>query len=71
MKSIRIKRYCKILQLHPDPEIIRQYKALHAKGAVWPEITQGMKEVGILDMEIYNGNLWREYINWMIKIIRE
>ncbi|OFY66648.1 MAG: L-rhamnose mutarotase [Bacteroidetes bacterium RBG_13_43_22] len=53
MNSIRIKRYCKTLSLHPDPEIIRQYKAVHAKGAAWPEITQGMKEVGILDMEIY------------------
>ena len=53
MNSNRIKRYCKTLSLHPDSEIIRQYKAVHAKGAAWPEITQGMKEVGILDMEIY------------------
>jgi L-rhamnose mutarotase len=29
------------------------YKKAHAPGAVWPEITQGMKDVGILDMEIY------------------
>jgi len=26
---------------------------VHAAGAAWPEITQGMIEVGIVDMEIY------------------
>lgn len=26
---------------------------MHAKGAAWAEITQGMLEVGIIDMEIY------------------
>lgn len=47
------KRYCKTLKLHNKPELIEAYKEVHAPGAVWPEITQGMKEVGILDMEIY------------------
>lgn len=51
------KRYCKILKLHNNPGLIDSYKKVHAPGAVWPEITQGMKEVGILDMEIYiHGN---------------
>ena len=36
-----------------DSDLIKAYKKAHAKGAVWPEITLGMKEVGILDMEIY------------------
>lgn len=49
----KFKRYCKILTLKDDPELIRKYKEVHAKGQSWPEITQGMKEVGILDMEIY------------------
>lgn len=48
-----IKRYCKFLLLKPDPELMVKYKAVHAKGAAWPEITQGMIDVGILDMEIY------------------
>ena len=48
-----IKRYCKTLQLENDPELIEAYKKVHAPGAVWPEITKGMREVGILDMEIY------------------
>lgn len=49
----RFKRYCKTLALKDDPELIEEYKEVHAKGNTWPEITQGMKEVGILDMEIY------------------
>jgi L-rhamnose mutarotase len=47
------KRYCKTLMLEDDPALIAEYKQAHAAGAAWPEITQGMLEVGILDMEIY------------------
>ena len=47
------KRYCKTLTLEDDPQLIEDYKKVHAPGAAWPEITRGMKEVGILDMEIY------------------
>jgi L-rhamnose mutarotase len=47
------KRYCKTLSLEDDAQLIEDYKKVHAPGAAWPEITQGMKEVGIIDMEIY------------------
>jgi L-rhamnose mutarotase len=47
------KRYCKTLTLKDDPRLIEAYKKVHAPGSVWPEITRGMTEVGILDMEIY------------------
>ena len=47
------KRYCKTLNLEDDPQLIEAYKKVHAPGATWPEITRGMIEVGILDMEIY------------------
>ena len=47
------KRYCKTLTLEDNPKLIEEYKKVHAPGACWPEITQGMIEVGILDMEIY------------------
>ena len=47
------KRYCKTMELRNDQLLIETYKKAHAKGAAWPEITQGMKEVGIIDMEIY------------------
>jgi L-rhamnose mutarotase len=47
------KRYCKTLTLENDPRLIEDYKKVHAAGAAWPEITQGMIDVGIVDMEIY------------------
>lgn len=50
---ISFKRYCKTMELLNDAALIEAYKKAHAKGAAWPEITQGMKEVGIIDMEIY------------------
>jgi L-rhamnose mutarotase len=49
----RFKRYCKTLKLKDDPALIEAYKKVHAKETAWPEISQGMKEVGIIDMEIY------------------
>lgn len=47
------KRYCKTLKLEDDLQLIEEYKKVHAPGAAWSEITQGMKDVGIIDMEIY------------------
>lgn len=47
------KRFCKTLSLKDDPQLIEDYKKVHAPGEAWPEITQGMKDVGIIDMEIY------------------
>lgn len=47
------KRYCKALKLEDDAQLIEEYKKVHAPGAAWPEITQGMRDVGIIDMEIY------------------
>lgn len=46
-----MKRFCQILELKDDPELIAQYKEVHQH--VWPEIKAGIREVGILDMEIY------------------
>ena len=47
------KRYCKTLSLKDDAQLIEDYKKVHAPGGVWPEITTGMRDVGIVDMEIY------------------
>jgi L-rhamnose mutarotase len=49
----KFKRFCKTLELRNNPDLIAAYKKAHAKGQAWPEITQGIREVGILDMEIY------------------
>lgn len=53
--NYQFKRYCKTLSLKNDPELIEEYKKVHAMGNTWPEISRGMRQVGILDMEIY---LW-------------
>lgn len=50
---MKYKRYCKTLLLDNDDALIEAYKKVHAPGACWPEISQGMKDVGIVDMEIY------------------
>nr|WP_319569820.1 L-rhamnose mutarotase [uncultured Draconibacterium sp.] len=50
---MKYKRYCKTMVLKDDPQLIEEYKKVHAKGNAWPEISKGMKEVGIIDMEIY------------------
>ncbi len=47
------KRYCKYIELKDDSNLIEEYKKLHDMGEAWPEITNGMKNIGILDMEIY------------------
>lgn len=49
----KFKRYCKGMQLKNDPILIEEYKKLHSMEKTWPEITSGMKKVGIIDMEIY------------------
>ncbi len=46
-----MKRYCQTLTLVDDEEMIAKYVEVHAH--VWPEIIQGQREVGILDMQIY------------------
>lgn len=46
-----MKRYCQTLELYNDPELIAGYVEEHSR--VWPEIKAGIREVGILDMQIY------------------
>ena len=46
-----MKRYCQTLELRDDPDLIEKYVEAHAH--VWPEVQAGIREVGILDMQIY------------------
>jgi len=48
------KRYCQTLDLINDSELIAKYIAAHAEGNHWKEIREGILQVGILEMEIYN-----------------
>lgn len=47
------KRFCQTLDLKDDPDLIVDYCRLHEQGHVWQEILEGIRSVGILEMEIY------------------
>ncbi|MDE6048541.1 MAG: L-rhamnose mutarotase [Paramuribaculum sp.] len=46
------KRFVRTLTLR-DESKIDEYCSRHAKGNIWQEIIDGLKEVGVLEMEIY------------------
>jgi len=46
-----MKRYCQTLTLVDDEQMIAKYIEAHAD--VWPEVIEGQREVGILDMQIW------------------
>ena len=48
-----VKRYCQTLDLKDVPELIAEYRRRHSEGEAWQEIIDGIREVGILEMEIY------------------
>lgn len=48
-----IKRYCLALDLIEDEDLIKQYRKLHSSDSHWKEIRNGIREVGILKMDIY------------------
>lgn len=48
-----VKRYCQTLDLRNDPELICRYRECHDRDHAWPEILEGIRSVGILEMEIY------------------
>ena len=47
------KRYCQTMELKDAPELIQEYVKRHSKVYAWPEIREGIRSVGILEMEIY------------------
>lgn len=49
----KTKRYVQALSLQDNPELIAAYRRIHSKEGIWPEILQGIKDSGILEMEIY------------------
>ena len=48
-----VKRYCQTMDLRDNEELIRNYREAHDKEHFWDEIKQGIRSVGILEMEIY------------------
>lgn len=51
--GVPVKRYCQTMDLKDDAELIRRYREAHDKEHFWDEIKEGIKAVGILEMEIY------------------
>ena len=48
-----VKRYCRTRNLKDNPELIAEYRKRHSQEHSWKEIREGIKQVGILEMEIY------------------
>lgn len=50
---VPVKRYCQTLDLKDDPDLIQEYIKRHSEAHQWPEVRDGIRSVGILEMEIY------------------
>lgn len=46
-----MKRYCQTLELVDDEQKIAKYIEAHAH--IWPEVIEGQRAVGIIDMQIF------------------
>ena len=51
--DVPTKRFCQTMDLRNDPQLIAEYVKRHSEQEVWKEIPAGIREVGILEMEIY------------------
>lgn len=49
----RVKRYVQTLELNSNEEARKEYIKWHSAAYNWKEIRDGIREVGILEMEIY------------------
>ena len=48
-----VKRYVQTMELKDEPALIARYRQAHSREESWPEIREGIRQVGILEMEIY------------------
>lgn len=51
--DVPARRYCQTLSLRDDPELIREYRRLHAREGIWQETLAAIRQTGVLEMEIY------------------
>ena len=51
--GLPVKRYVQTMDLRDDPALIAEYRRRHSREESWHEIRDGIKEVGILEMELY------------------
>lgn len=48
-----VQRTCMALDLIDDESLISAYEQYHSPENIWPEIPVGIREAGIVDMQIY------------------
>lgn len=48
-----VKRYVQIMEISDNPLLIEKYRQCHSREGHWPVIVEGIREVGILEMELY------------------
>ena len=48
-----VKSYCQTMDLKNEPALIKEYRNRHSEDNAWKEILDGIRAVGILEMEIY------------------
>lgn len=51
--AVPVRRYVQTMDLKDDPALIAEYRKRHSKEEAWPEVQAGIREVGILEMEVY------------------
>lgn len=51
--DVPVKRYCQMMEITDCPELIRKYRECHDREYAWKEIADGIRSVGILEMEMY------------------
>ena len=51
INDTNFKRYCKVLKLQDNKGLIKKYREVQKPGKVWPEITRGIRDVGIFVLE--------------------
>ena len=48
-----VKRYVQTMDLKDEPALIARSRRAHSKEEAWQEILDGIRQVGILEMEVY------------------
>ena len=48
-----VKRYVQFLEISDDPQLVAQYRKCHDEDHSWQEVRDGIRQVGILEMELY------------------
>ncbi|MBQ8050154.1 MAG: L-rhamnose mutarotase [Bacteroidaceae bacterium] len=51
--KVAVKRYVQTMDLKDDPQLVAEYCRRHSEEHAWKEIRDGIREVGILEMEVY------------------